>query len=91
MHGETSTIETLHVPPIQLFKLPFIDELDLYYAVISAFKNKNKISITYCLIYIYIYIYIYISKQQKLNDIKQSLSDQLQTPKQKNEKRVQPM
>jgi len=52
MHGETSTMETLHVPPIQLFKLPFIDELDLYYAVISAFKNKNKISITYCLIYI---------------------------------------
>ena len=85
MHGETSTIETLHVAPIQLFKLSFIDELDLYYAVISAFKNKNKISITYCL------IYIYISKQQKLNDIKQSLSDQLQTPKQKNEKRVQAM
>ena len=89
MHGETSTIETLHVPPIQLFKLPFIDELDLYYAVISALKNKNKISITYCLIYIY--IYIYISKQEKLNDIKQSLSDHLQTPKQKNEKRVQTM
>jgi hypothetical protein len=29
MHGETSTIETLHVAPIQLFKLSFIDELDL--------------------------------------------------------------
>lgn len=40
MHGETFTIETLHVPPIQLFKLPFIDELDLYYAVISTVKKS---------------------------------------------------